>query len=262
VTVPATLRPYVEALHVYDVDLGAPGIHRGLPATTLTFVLPVDDPLDVSWADGSDRRIEWSSLSGLHSCPAAIHHSGHQRGVQLALTVAGARALFGMPAAAWSGELLTLDEVAPELGALPERLAETRPSEWEAVLAHELVEALSRHGEPGPRAEVGRALALLSGGVGVAEVADDVGYSRRRLGDLVRAETGLAPKGYQRLARFESVCRLLGRRPLAEVAARCGYADQAHLTREFREFAGCTPTTWLRDEFPYVQDHAGGEDAE
>ncbi len=102
--VPELLRPYVASLVAYDVDLGGPGVHRGLPGTSLTFVLPLDAPLDVSWAaDPGSRRASWSSVSGLHAAPAAIHHGGHQTGIQLALTVAGARALLGLPAAELAG---------------------------------------------------------------------------------------------------------------------------------------------------------------
>ena len=54
---------------------------------------------------------------------------------------------------------------------------------------------------------------------------------------------------------------MLGRRPLAEVAAECGYADQAHLAREWSELAGCSPTTWLREEFPFLQDHGDADPA-
>src|SRR5690606_11231126 len=104
--VPELLRPYVSSLVVYDVDLGGPGVHRGLPGTALTFVLPLDAPLDVGWAgDPATRRTGWSSVAGLHPAPAAIHHDGHQRGIQLGLTVAGARALYGVPAAALAGQL-------------------------------------------------------------------------------------------------------------------------------------------------------------
>jgi AraC-like DNA-binding protein len=31
----------------------------------------------------------------------------------------------------------------------------------------------------------------------------------------------------------------------AGIAAECGYADQAHLAREFRDLAGSTPSAWL-----------------
>jgi AraC-like DNA-binding protein len=47
---------------------------------------------------------------------------------------------------------------------------------------------------------------------------------------------------------------VLAGRPLGEVAVSAGYADQAHLTREWRALAGCTPGEWVRDEVPIVQD--------
>ena len=249
------LAPYVASVVAYDVDLGRPGVHRGLPSTTLTFVLPAGEPLDVGWRGRPESRsARWSTVSGLHAHPAEIHHDGHQAGVQLALTTAGARGLFGMPAAALAGELLELEDVAPWLRDLPARLAETPPSGWVALVEHTLVAQLARHDVPGPRAEVGRALARLTRGASVQAVADEVGYSRRHLGTLVRAECGLAPKEVQRLGRFSSSRALLGRLPLADVAHRCGYADQSHLTRAWVALAGCPPTTWLREEFPFLQD--------
>ena len=42
---------------------------------------------------------------------------------------------------------------------------------------------------------------------------------------------------------------------LARVAAECGYADQAHMTREWHALAGSSPSAWLADEqLPFVQD--------
>ena len=260
--VPELLRPYVVSLVAYDVDLGGPGVHRGLPGTSLTFVLPLDAPLDVSWADDpGSRRASWSSVSGLHAAPAAIHHDGHQAGIQLALTVDGARALLGLPAAELAGELTDLAEAVPELADLPERLLEL--ADWDAriqLVWVALGTVLSRNDPVGPRAEVGRALARLTRGIEVGEVADEVGYSRRHLGSLLRAEIGLSPKEYQRVARFERsrsplvAAATAGRVSLADVAARAGYADQSHLTREWVRLAGCPPSTWMREELPFVQD--------
>lgn len=254
------LAPYVASVVAYDVDLGAPGVHRGLPSTTLTFVLPVGAPLEVGWRGRPESRsARWSTVSGLHAGPAEIHHDGHQEGVQLALTTAGARALLGLPAAALAGELLELDEVAPWLRDLPERLSGTPASARVALVERVLVEAV--RDAPGPRAEVGRALAGLTRGASVQAVADEVGYSRRHLGTLVREECGLGPKDVQRVGRFEASRALVGRLPLADVAHRCGYADQSHLSREWVSLAGCTPTTWLREEFPFLQDVSGAAGA-
>jgi AraC-like DNA-binding protein len=267
--VPVALQRYVVGRLAYDVDFGAPGVHRGLPSTTLTLVLPLDEPLRVSWAGvPGSMHAGWASLSGLHPAPAAIHHDGSQRGIQLALTVEGARVLLGRPAADLAGALTDLDEadaVPRALRELPARLHELPTWAARVALVDRTLAALAaRAGDPRPRAEVAQALALLTAGAPVRAVADEVGYSRRRLGALVRAECGLAPKAFQRVARFEAARRLLGRRPLAEVAAECGYSDQAHLSREWSALAGCTPRTWLREEFPFVQDHdgAGGGESE
>ncbi len=69
------------------------------------------------------------------------------------------------------------------------------------------------------------------------------------------------------MTRFHRARRALQRRvqaglppDLADLAAGCGYFDQAHLAREFRELAGCPPSVWLADEFRIIQgSDAGGE---
>jgi methylphosphotriester-DNA--protein-cysteine methyltransferase len=61
-------------------------------------------------------------------------------------------------------------------------------------------------------------------------------------------QVGLKPKTAARLVRFDAVGRRLDRRrPLdwGQLAADVGYADQAHLIRDFREFTGSTPTEFL-----------------
>ena len=71
-----------------------------------------------------------------------------------------------------------------------------------ALVERALTTALATHDAPEPRAEVGRALARLTRGATVQTVADEVGYSRRRLSTVVREECGVTPKEYQRIARF------------------------------------------------------------
>jgi AraC-like DNA-binding protein len=59
---------------------------------------------------------------------------------------------------------------------------------------------------------------------------------------LFRAGVGLPPHQYLMSLRVERSKELLGRgAPIAEVAARTGFADQSHLTRCFKRLAGVTP---------------------
>lgn len=91
----------------------------------------------------------------------------------------------------------------------------------------------------------------------VSRLAEDVGWSRGQMARRFGSELGIGPKQVARLVRFGRARDLVaGRRRLAEVAADCGYADQAHLTREWRELAGLAPTSWLEKEGTFVQEIA------
>lgn len=84
----------------------------------------------------------------------------------------------------------------------------------------------------------------LRAGDSVATVAARLGADRRTLGTLFRREVGFGLKRYARLARFEQALRAVRARDapsLGLVAAQLAFADQPHLTREFRHFAGFTP---------------------
>ncbi len=89
------------------------------------------------------------------------------------------------------------------------------------------------------------------GAIPVDELARTVGWTRHHLARRFAGEFGLAPKSAARVLRFDRARRLLqapGRPTMARVAARCGYADQAHLAREFADLAGRPPTRLLADE--------------
>ena len=79
----------------------------------------------------------------------------------------------------------------------------------------------------------------------VAQLAAVVGWSPRQLEREFRTKAGLSPKALARIIRFQSLLQLVGEAPLrqwASLALEGGYADQSHMVREFREFAGQSPT--------------------
>jgi AraC-like DNA-binding protein len=85
----------------------------------------------------------------------------------------------------------------------------------------------------------------------VGDLAGALGRGPRRLERLFREHVGLAPKTLLRVVRLQGVLRAVREGRLtswALAAAEAGYADQAHLTREFRDLAGCTPTDYAREQ--------------
>ena len=256
---PPALAHLVTGMCGYRLEGYPPGVHVGMPSPALTVVVALGEPIVVA-APGRQPRPYQALASGLCERAATIHHDGNQHGIQLDLTPDGARALLGCPAAELAHDVVDLE---PLLHTADRFLAEqaTATTGWPQrvdLVLTALARGLDRASEPRP--EVAHAWAQVTGSHGrlpVRAVADAVGWSTRHLGEMFRAEFGLGVKTAARVARFSRSRDLVvsGRVALADVAVRCGYADQAHLSRDWRDLAGTTPTRWLRDDdLAFVQD--------
>jgi AraC-like DNA-binding protein len=265
----ARLSPFVAGYTGYRIEGAPPGVHRGLPSRHLTFIVTLDGTVDIAtMPDPAQPPGSFPTLAGgLHASPALINHNGRQHGIQLHLTPLGARVLLGLPAGELANTIVDLDTlIGPVASELVERLRSA--STW-TVRFGELDHILIRTARPrdGPAPELRWAWQRLTdhhGRVTVSTLASEVGWSRRHLGERFRREFGLTPKVAGRVMRFEVAHRLLRaahRADLADVAVRAGFYDQAHLHREWRQLADCTPARWLAEEFPSVHDGTleGGE---
>ncbi|MFF4418717.1 helix-turn-helix domain-containing protein [Streptosporangium sp. NPDC001559] len=264
---PPVLRPFVAGYTGYREAGPEPRVHRGLPSPYLTLIITLDEPLVIAVrSDGRAGPERYDAfVGGLHTSSALITHDGRQSGIQLALTPRGARALLGLPAGEMAGADLHLSEVAGGwAGRLRERVLEGGADGWAGRFAALDAELLARVSvERMMPAEVARAWGLLtaSGGTAsAAELARAAGWSGRYLSRRFAEEIGLRPKEAARVVRFDRARRRLRRAAalgerltLADLAAGCGYCDQAHLAREFGALAGCPPSRWLAEEFRNVQ---------
>jgi AraC-like DNA-binding protein len=226
-----------------------------LPATTAV-------PLVVKLADSPYRPPAF--VMGAHGTSVILEGDCAPSYLEVLLGPLEAYRLLGLPMNRLSGDTVDLVEV---LGADGRRLAEQlrdTPS-WRrrfALLDRFLLERLDRGPRPSP--EVGWAwqrLVATGGAVPIGQLAREVGWSHKHLLARFRRQVGLRPKTAARLIRFDGVWRRLDQdRPLdwGRVAAEVGYADQAHLAREFRQFTGTTPTGFLAQARP--ADGDGGRE--
>jgi AraC-like DNA-binding protein len=256
------LRPLVTSYAEFDMAGWPPGRHRGLPDGTLELVVSVGAPLTVR-RPGHPDVVAAATVAGLRSGPVGILHDGTQRGVQLALSPRGSRALLGLPAAALAQGVWPLEDiVGRRCHELTDRLADAPdPAGRAAVLETVLATWVLEEGYPEVVDAAWRRLAGCAGRVPVTRIAEQVGLGRRHLSQLVRAELGLTPKTVARIFRFGQArtCLRSGRMAsLAQTAAACGYFDQAHLANDWKQLAGCTPGQWMAEELPFLQDPGSG----
>ncbi|MEU0169489.1 AraC family transcriptional regulator [Streptomyces iakyrus] len=247
----AAMAPLIGAMGYAEVR-SAHTAELALPTGGAQLLVNLDgDALSSSPLRGPDRRTGGAAVHGPYTQPALIDPAQQRAVVWVAFRPAGAHPFLTVPLSAVRDDLVGLDELWGSDGAvLRERLLEAMAAGGPRAGLRELEAALlarvRRPLEPDPA--VRRAAALLDRGTPVAEVADRLGWTTRRLTRRCTEQLGLPPKRYARLRRFQ---RLLGRvnagpQPpdWAALAADCGYHDQAHLIHEFRALAGITPTAY------------------
>lgn len=182
--------------------------------------------------------------SALIERPAPIENAASGWFVGVRFRPAMARAVLEIDPVACRDRDVPARAIEAGFGALEERLLECASADEAFVVLKRAVDArvADREGSGAPP-RVQEAIALLARGAEVHTVARAVGVSERSLHRDVVRWSGLAPKSLARILRMQRCLAALrsGRMPLASLALRLGYADQAHMTRELKVLAGVTP---------------------
>lgn len=217
-----------------------------------------DDPLRV-FNDQDDQQGNVVSTMVVGGARAGFYIRDVTRplcSVGAQLRPGAAQSLFGVDADELSGRHTALEDIwgaaaesiRAELAAAPS--IDSRLDRFECLLAERLPVVRGLH------PAVAQALQQFTTSASVGAVVRSTGYSHRRFIALFSRSVGLTPKAYCRVQRFQDVLRRARRdwRSLIDIAADAGYSDQSHFTREFREFAGITPTDY-RDRAPAFPHH-------
>ena len=93
-----------------------------------------------------------------------------------------------------------------------------------------------------------------------AERADWHALSPRQFRRRFREQVGITPKLFHRIRRFQRALGIVGTVTFADAAALCGYYDQSHLIRDFRQFTGESPASWLKGQSDILIRPSDGED--
>jgi AraC-like DNA-binding protein len=187
-------------------------------------------------------------LAGARSEPFVIDTLQQERVLGIQFYPGGAFPFFRMPSSELENHDLSLDCVwNAAASSMRERLleAESIPAMF-AVAENALLQQLVRPLELHPAvAFAARRFSRNPHTATVASVLDSIGLSNRRFSQLFHDQTGLTPKSFCRMRRFQRVLRSIHvARTLewTQIALDCGYFDQAHFIRDFQSFSGFTPT--------------------
>ena len=246
------LRAYVRGYCGY-FESSAGLVRRVEPSSgTVGLVIGFGPPVGIAYPrlGGASPACVTSFVAGLHACYAVAESTGQQHGIQIDMTPIGAHLLLDVPMVSLADRVVDLDQVlGPFAAELAEQLFEA--ADWQArfdMLDTAIARRLASAGEASPiTGWAWRRLTETCGQVGIGALTAELGVSRHYLATLFRDEVGLPPKTVARILRFQRAVCLLGADDarLTRIAQECGYYDQSHLNRDFREFAGSTPSEFI-----------------
>lgn len=236
---------------------------RELPSGEVVLIVGFGPKVETSYPQVAHGRSSThrSFVAGVHDTHCLVSTPGHQAGIQLNLTPLGAHLLLGLPMHELTNRVVELDDLLGADGELlVERLYDVH--DWQArfaVLDEVLVRRLDAARPASPDvAWAWRRLVETGGRLPVGELCDELGCSRKHMLRRFNEQIGVAPKTFARVLRFQRAVHMLGHRDGAswadehefgagrrmswgEIALECGYFDQAHMNRDFRQFAGASP---------------------
>jgi AraC-like DNA-binding protein len=218
----------------------------GVPGRPGPFrVLPDGCPALIATRRGDATHL---TLQGPHESPIMVPVRPGDRFWGVRFRPDAGAAVFGVPAASLVGVLRPAAEI---FGASATALARALGDAVAPEAARRLLDAwlaprIVAAPVPDPVVRVAL-LAIIAGNGGppVGALARLVGIGPRQLQRRFRRATGLTLKRFARIRRLRaSLTHLVGRTPRTwgQVAADLGFADQAHLGREFVRLTGLTPT--------------------
>jgi AraC-like DNA-binding protein len=223
----------------------APALPDGCPELVLNF----GDPCLVTGGNGRLVRQPPFVLVGQITRPFAVSPTGSLNFIAVRFTPAGASYLH-QPMSEITDTWQDIREL-PSAAPLKKVVERSMANEARMTLLHSALAHIITQGSPIDE-RVLSAVEIIErkhGVVPIDTVAKEVAMTTRHLQRLFTQCVGISPKLLSRIRRFQRVFAALRDQPegWASVAIGCGYADQAHLIRDFTELGGGAPAGLLAD---------------
>ncbi len=257
---PADLRRHVQCVWELRDETPDETVQVIYPDGRCELLAELATPLRFHGIDGRIRADQALCFAGQQLGPIRLQATGPVHCIGVRLTAAAGGLVAGT-------RLPTLRDAAPDLHDFDRLFAQEFGGVARAF-------ALSRSAEPiwhllrrrcagftlDPMVELATgSLDALDGELRIAELARRLGVGLRTLQMRFLDAVGMTPKEYARVRRLQALLHTLDAEQvaIADAAARHGYSDQAHATRDLQRWTGTTPARLVRA----LRGNRGGDDA-
>ena len=241
------LARFVECFWTLEDETGAAAVQpeRLLPDGCIELILNFGESFQEHKDDGRKELQPLHLLVGQMTQPVLITPTGSVRLFGIRFHPGGTFPFFRMPMHELTNHITELAVLSGDFQRDLIRCCEEKPSLMLKVAAVEklLADRVSSGRDEARLVGLVAKIVQRGGRLSVDQLAEAAGISNRQLERRFLFEVGVGPKLLCRILRFQQVFRAVDRNDegWAAIAADCGYYDQAHLIRDFREFTWQTP---------------------
>jgi AraC-like DNA-binding protein len=238
--------------HEFWLERTDPLLNTILPGTHVSLIINFGD----AWAAGrslmTSRLVPRACVIGPVTQPRILRLGKSVRAIGAVVSPMSARAMLGVPASELVDQIVPLADMwsAASVRSWSDLLAGLEVREAVSAMRNAIVRRVGLGESVWDAASAATALIRLNAGnVSIEALARSARLSHRQFARRFIADTGLAPKLFTRITRFNGlVTRLLSTdvSRWASASLSAGFYDQAHMINEFRTFAGSAPTSFFK----------------
>jgi AraC-like DNA-binding protein len=255
------LQPYIKGFYFYESNSGVSFDDIVFPSGNMEVIFNLGEGLWQTGKDGHFYTTPPIELWGQITKPLAIKSSGKNIMLGIRFYPYSAAYFFKENAAEFNNDISdAADLFGPSIRTLHARLLETtdlnnRISLVEAYLLNRLTISDKKHSKIKFIGEIADSLKNDCTNEKIVSISIRNNISTRYLNQLFSQYTGLAPKLFCKIHRFQYSLNLLhaSNQKLTGIAYDAGYFDQSHFIREFKLFTGITPTSFATQALPINQ---------
>ncbi len=209
--------------------------------------------------DGRKRVVKGSHIIGIRRESLRISQTNNQNLFSIRFKLGGIYPFLRIPVHSFANDFFELDMLmGNEYKEVEEKLFEAPTDQDRVDIADRYLLKKIYRKIPEDYAFVDKSLTMMvqNPTLDLKKLAEDVNSNYKTLEQKFETVVGLTPSGVLKIWRFNSSilsmysCKF---NSLTEVSYDCGYFDQSHFIREFRQLTNLTPREFLKEQFTIVQ---------
>ncbi len=259
------LKPYVDCYWSKGFDSGLnvePPLQRCVPLGITEIIFHIDGQDCHVLSNGEWKKLPDAFVVGVYKDVAIWKAAGKCKVFGVRLKPEAFLYLFNIPLTSLANNYVDIHTFfGKDMGHLTNKILGDIPlPDMIAVFEQFLLSHVHRvPRRPAYFAEGTRLIRESKGNISLDELAATLCISERQLQRHFKDGIGMGPKAYLRIIRFRSAYEFLqhheGSVSWANLSYSCGYADQAHFIRDFKQFTGEVPTAMISNSEHFTQMH-------